>query len=448
MTHLRQPRLTHDQLSTAFSKGCKPSTHWRIGTEHEKFGFNPVNFQAISYSQIEQLLQNLSLEGWQAIYESNQIIALQKGEASITLEPGGQIELSGAPLTTIHQTCAEVSAHHAALNRAAQSLELGFLGIGFHPTLAREAIHWMPKKRYGIMRKYMPKVGDLGLDMMLRTTTVQANLDFSSEHDMARKMRIASCLQPLVTALFAASPFKDGKPSGLLSTRAACWLDTDPKRTGVPSFVFDDRFGFDDWSAWVLDVPMYFIQREGQYIDCSGLSFRDFMDGKLASLPGELPTMEDWELHISTTFPEVRLKSYLEMRGADSGPKYRICALPALWKGLLYDETALQAAWEMIVDWSEHEVTALRNEVPKSALHTPFREGSVLKLCEAMLAIAHDGLARIADLNEAGDDETIFLKPLFETLAKRQTLAEDWLDRYHNDWNNDIHSIFHVARHA
>jgi len=298
-----------------------------------------------------------------------------------------------------------------------------------------------------VMRDYMPRVGDAGLDMMLRTTTVQANLDFSSEADMARKMRISLCLQPLITAMYAASPFEEGKPSSFLSRRAACWLDTDPHRTGILKCAFEDNFGFEAYTQWALDAPMYFVMRNDQYIDCSGSSFRDFMRGALPQLAGEYPDMNDWEIHLSTLFPDVRLKQYLEMRGADAGAWPWICSLPALWKGLLYDQQAEDAAWNLIADWSFDEVNALRQAVPRTALHTPFRQSSVLQLCQQVLDISQAGLQRLNQKNSAGDDESIFLKPVIRAVEAGQTQAEHWLKLYHSEWNQDIDRAFFAAMH-
>ncbi|MDQ6959453.1 MAG: glutamate--cysteine ligase, partial [Mariprofundaceae bacterium] len=314
--------LDIDDLTGWFALGCKPCDEWRVGTEHEKIGFCMHSLQPIPYDgerSINKLLALLMHYNWQPVLEGDNLIALKKHGASVTLEPGGQVELSGAPLATIHQTCRETTDYHALMRTISDELGIGFLALGFQPKWQRENIPWMPKARYAVMRRYMPQVGNGGLDMMLRTATVQANLDFGSESDMARKMRISMCLQPLVTALYAASPFEHGKPSGYLSRRAACWLDTDARRTGVPACVFEQDFGFSAYAEWALDAPMYFIMRDNLYIDCAGGSFRDFMAGKLPQLPGEFPTIDDWELHISTLFPDVRLKQYLEMRGADAG---------------------------------------------------------------------------------------------------------------------------------
>jgi len=442
--------LDNDDLAAWFAVGNKPRNQWRIGTEHEKIGFCMDSLKPIPYDgerSINKLLTLLKQYDWQPVLEGDKLIALKKGGASVTLEPGGQVELSGAPLTTIHQTCLETTDYHALMRTISDELGIGFLALGFQPKWKREDIPWMPKARYAVMRDYMPRVGDGGLDMMLRTATVQANLDFGSEADMARKMRISICLQPLVTALYAASPFEHGKPSGYLSRRAACWLDTDARRTGVPACVFADGFGFAAYTEWALDAPMYFVMRGDTYIDCAGGSFRDFMAGKLSQLPGEFPTIDDWELHISTLFPDVRLKQYLEMRGADAGAWQWICSLPALWKGLLYDAQAEDAAWAMIIDWSHGEVEALRNSVPRTALQTPFRDTTVLKLCEQMLDISHAGLKRLHQVNAAGDDESIFLAPAIQAVESGQTQADRWLAAYHGEWHQNIDRIFIEAMH-
>ena len=442
--------LNADDLAAWFAAGNKPKSEWRIGTEHEKIGFCAETLRPIPYGgerSIHNTLKMLAQPGWQRIEEDGNLIGLKKDLASITLEPGGQLELSGAPLASIFDTCRETTDHLKLLKAVTDDLKIGFLGLGFQPKWAREDIPWMPKARYAVMREYMPRVGKGGLDMMLRTATVQANLDFASEADMATKMRVSLCLQPLVTALFAASPFIEGKPSGYLSSRAASWLDTDPMRTGVPACVFDSDFGFASYTRWALDAPMYFVIRDGQYINCSGGNFRDFMEGRLPQLKGEFPSIDDWELHISTLFPDVRLKQYLEMRGADAGPWPWICSLPALWKGLLYDAEALDTAYQMIADWTHAEVVRLRCEVPKTALGTSFRDTSVLKLCEQMLDIASAGLERIDICNSDGENEACFLKPLAAAVESGQTQAERWLTAYHGQWHGNIDRIFFEAMH-
>jgi glutamate--cysteine ligase len=442
--------LTTDDLAAWFSLGCKPRGQWRIGTEHEKIGFCMDTLKPIPYEgkrSIRRLLEMLAGGDWKPVEENGNIIALKNNMASITLEPGGQLELSGAPLDSIHATCAETTEYLRMLKNVTDELRIGFLGFGFQPKWLREEIPWMPKTRYEVMRRYMPEVGSGGLDMMLRTTTVQANLDFGSEADMARKMRVALCLQPLVTALFAASPFEDGKPSGFLSRRAASWLDTDARRTGIPACVFADDFGFAGYTEWALDAPMYFVIRDNQYIDCAGGSFRDFMAGKLPQLAGQFPSMDDWELHVSTLFPDVRLKQYLEMRGADAGPWPWICSLPALWKGLLYDQQALDSAWDMIESWTHTEVSGLRSEVPRTALGTAFRDTTVLHLCRQMLDISRDGLEQLNICNNAGESEARFLAPLEHTVECGQTQAERWLAAYYDEWNQNIDRVFFEAMH-
>ncbi|RMH51274.1 MAG: glutamate--cysteine ligase [Zetaproteobacteria bacterium] len=438
------------QLIDHLARGCKPRSAWRIGTEHEKIAFHRRTLRPVPYhgpGGIGALLARLAEGGgWEPLYEGDHIVALSRGGASITLEPGGQIELSGAPLDSLFATCAEVHDHLARLEEVTRDLEIGFLGIGFQPKWRREEIDWMPKGRYRIMRAYMPGRGSLGLDMMLRTATVQANLDFSDEADMARKMRIATALQPLATALFAASPFRDGAPSGWRSTRAACWLDTDPDRTGIPPCVFQEHFGFADYVAWALDVPMYFVRRDGRYIDCSGASFRDFLAGRLAQLPGERPTIDDWADHLSTLFPEVRLKQFLEMRGADAGASNWICALPALWKGLLYDPLAMDEAWAMIADWSLAEVCDLRVRAPRDALAATFRGTTLQPLCRRMVEIARAGLDRIAE--EAGRrSEACFLDPLSSALEEGATQADRMLALYHGAWRGRIEPAFDYCMH-
>src|SRR5690606_23696861 len=392
---------------------------------------------------IGALLQGLTRYGWEPYVEDGKLIALSKDGASVTLEPAGQLELSGAPLETIHQTCCETRSHLREVKAVGDELGLGFLGMGFQPKWPREDMPWMPKGRYRIMRRYMPTRGNLGLDMMTRTCTVQVNLDFADEADMVRKFRVALALQPVATALFADSPFSEGRPNGCMSWRSHIWTDTDPDRTGMLDFVFEEGFGFERYVDYLLDVPMYFVYRDGKYIDAAGQSFRDFLDGRLPALPGERPTLRDWADHATTAFPEVRLKRYLEMRGADGGPWNRLCALPALWVGLLYDDAALEAAWDLVKDFSLEERHALRDTVPRLALKTPFRRGSVLDLAREMVAIAAAGLARRACLNRHGADERIYLEPLVEFIEAGICPAEQKLARFHGEWHGDIDRVFH-----
>jgi len=451
---LEHKRIYREELADYFRRGNKPREAWKIGTEHEKVGYCTQTLRPIPYfgeKSIQHLLERLADwnhdEHWLAVLENGNPIALKHGLASITLEPGGQLELSGAPLATIHETHDEVGRHFDLLRQLNKELEIGFLAVGFQPKWKRGDIPWMPKARYNVMREYMVKVGSKGLDMMLRTATTQANLDFESEADMAKKMRVAYCLQPMVTAMFAASPFKDGKPSGLLSTRADCWLDTDPNRTGIPKCVFEDDFGFEAWTEWVLDVPMYFVLRDAEYIDCTGESFRDFLEGKLPMLPGEYPTHADWELHVSTTFPEVRLKQFIEVRGADAGGWDWISALPALWKGLLYDETTLNQSWDMVKDWQHVDVVNLMQNVPKTALKTPFLDKSVQFYAEVVLDMAKEGLKNINICDDKGRCEMQYLKPLFEVVKSGETQAEKWLKLYYGEWQQNVDHLFKEASH-
>ncbi|MET0248687.1 MAG: glutamate--cysteine ligase, partial [Sphingobium sp.] len=430
----------------AFAKGEKPKDRWRIGTEHEKFVYAHSDHHAPSYEEkggIHALLIGLTRYGWEPIYEGGKIIALSGPDGAISLEPAGQLELSGAPLENLHQTCAETGRHLEQVKYVGDQLGMGFLGLGMWPDKTRDALPIMPKGRYEIMLRHMPRVGSMGLDMMLRTCTIQTNLDYASEADMAQKFRVSLALQPLATALFANSPFTEGKPNGFLSYRSHIWSDTDPHRTGMLPFVFEDGFGYERYADYALDVPMYFVFREGRYIDAAGLSFRDFLDGKLSVLPGEKPTEKDWEDHLSTAFPEVRMKSFLEMRGADGGPWDRICALPALWVGLLYDQGALDAAWDLVKDWRMEARQELRDSVPRLGLDAPIGDGRTLRdIARPVLDIARSGLAARARLNGAGDNETGYLSALEEVVASGRTHAERLLERYHGDWAGDVSRIY------
>lgn len=440
---------SRDQLIASFARGEKPSDRWRIGTEHEKFVYALGDHHAPSYDEasgIRALLGELEQYGWAPVIEGGNVIALTGADGSISLEPAGQFELSGAPLDNLHQTCAETGRHLAQVKAAGDKLGVGFLGLGMWPDKTRAELPIMPKGRYAIMLRHMPRVGSLGLDMMLRTSTIQVNLDYASEADMVKKFRVGLALQPLATALFANSPFTEGKPNGKLSFRSHIWSDTDPARTGMLPFVFEDGFGYERYADYALDVPMYFVYREGKYIDAAGLSFRDFLKGELSVLPGELPTIDDWNDHLSTAFPEVRLKTFLEMRGADGGPWNRICALPALWVGLLYDDGALDAAWDLVKGWSLDERQALRDSVPELALDAPLPGGGRLRdIAGEVLDIAHAGLAARARLNGAGDNETGFLDPLREIVRSGKVPAQVLLDRYHGEWGGDISRVYGEA---
>ncbi|MBU6418281.1 MAG: glutamate--cysteine ligase [Proteobacteria bacterium] len=437
-------------LAAYLESGSKPPADFTIGTEHEAFGFRRTDFSPPAYDGaggIGALLQAVQAhDGWEPILDHGNIIGLKgQGGASLSLEPGGQFELSGAMLRDLHATKAELDAHIARLHDVAPGLGLGFAPLGFHPAASRADFHWMPKGRYKIMRAYMPKVGTRGLDMMLRTCTVQVNLDFCSEADMVAKMRVASALQPLATALFANSPFYEGKPNGLLSNRAYVWGDTDNARSGIPAAIFQDGFGFEAYANWLLDVPMYFVYRDGVYHDAAGASFRDFMAGKLAALPGERATIGDFADHSTTAFPDVRLKKYIETRGADSGRPDMMLAQSALWTGLFYNPAALAAAQTLVRDLAYPEILALREAVPATGINTRFGTGTLRDLAKDVIAIAAEGLKARARLNQEGQDEALYLAPLQEIAAGAPSQAEHWLTRYHGDWNGDVTRIFEEA---
>jgi len=440
-----EPIRGRDQLVEYVASGEKPIADWRIGTEHEKFGFRLDDLRPPTWEGergIGVLLEGMTRFGWERVEENGKLIALLRGNASVTLEPAGQLELSGAPLETIHDTCCEVACHLQEVKTVADEIGVGFLGMGFQPKWRRDEMPWMPKGRYKIMREYMPKVGSLGLDMMTRTCTVQVNLDYSSEADMVQKFRVALALQPVATALFADSPFTEGKPNGYQSYRSHIWTDTDADRTGMLDFVFEDGFGYERYVDYLLDVPMYFSYRDGKYIDLAGKSFRRFLAGDLAELPGAKANLRDWADHTTTAFPEVRLKKYLEMRGADGGPWNRLCALPAFWVGLLYDQAALDAAWDLVKDFTRAERHALRDGVPKHALKLPFRGGTLRDLAGEGLKISAHGLARRARANRHGADESMFLDILAQIVDANQTPAERKLELYHGAWNGDIDRVF------
>ncbi len=445
-----EPLENRDELVAYLESGCKPRSDWRIGTEHEKFGFHTEDCSPLPYEGergIRAMLLGMQEQcDWTTVFEKENIVALFcPVGGSITLEPGGQFELSGAPLGTIHETCCEVMRHLEDVRKVAQPLDIGFLGLGFSPKWRLDEIPVMPKGRYRIMREYMQKVGRYGRDMMFRSATVQVNLDFSSEADMVKKFRTSLALQPLATALFASSPFTEGRPNGFLSFRSEVWRHTDAARTGMLPFVFEDGFGFERYVDYALDVPMYFVYRKGRYIDATGQSFRDFLAGRLPALPGEKPTLDDWEAHLTTLFPEVRLKRYMEMRGADSGRWRKLCALPALWTGLLYDEGALDAAYELTRDWSAAERQELRDSVPRLALQTPLRNGTILQTARQMLAISSAGLKARGCFNDDGEDERIYLGTLEDIVSQGRTRAERLLERYHGEWQENIDHLFREA---
>ena len=437
------------QLIEDLESACTPRERWLIGTEHEKFAFRLSDHTRLPYEGadgIGEILSRLGRFGWEPIQEQGKTIALTMDGCAITLEPGGQFELSGAPLETIHQTCDEVHTHLAQVKEVGDELGIGMLGIGFDPSWRRDQVPWMPKGRYAIMNRWMQEKGNLGLDMMLRTCTVQTNLDFVDEADMVKKYRISLALQPVATALFANSPFKEGKPSGFLSLRSDVWTDTDPDRCGMLPFVFEEGYGFERHVDYILDVPMYFVYRDGIYHDVAGKSFRDFIAGKLEGFEGEIPHMGDWTDHMTTNFPEVRLKKYLEMRGTDGGPWRSLCALPAYWVGLLYDTDAQTAAWDMIKDWTIEEQAKMRDDVPRQGLATPFRGGTVQDLAKQSLAIATSGLKRRARLDSAGNDESGFLDPLRSIAESGRTPAEELLEAYATRWGGTVDPVYEELR--
>ena len=444
------PLVSVQQLAAYIASGGKPKQQWRIGTEHEKFGFRRSDLASPPYEPngIRALLDRMAGPQWEEIMDRGLPIGLKGRDAhsggSISLEPGGQFELSGAPLETLHQTRRELDEHCTTVSALAGEMGIGFAPLGYHPLINRDQANWMPKSRYEIMRKYMQRTGKLGLDMMLRTCTVQVNLDFADEADMRRKLRVSLALQPLATALFANSPFYEGKPNGLLSNRAHVWTDVDPDRTGMPSLMFDRGFGFEMFAEWLLDMPMYFIQRHGSYIDLAGHSFRNFMAADLPAAQGYEATIGDFADHMTTAFTDVRLKRFLEMRGSDAGSPAMMLAQSALWVGLLYDDAALAAADALVCSYPVEAFTALRGQVPRSAMATPWAGGTLRDLARDVLAIAQGGLrarARIAN----GADETGYLDPLHAIAQGGPTQAEYWLGRYDLVWKGQVGPIFAEA---
>ncbi|HEX4160196.1 MAG TPA: glutamate--cysteine ligase [Rhizomicrobium sp.] len=439
------PIQSRDELVRYLESGGKPRSQWRIGTEHEKFVYDLATHKPLTYAGrpgIRVLLEGMRRFGWEPVMEGDNIIGLTQNEAGISLEPGGQFELSGAPLRSLHQTCAEVNTHQQQIREVAGEIGAGVLGLGFAPSWRLDDVDQMPKGRYAIMRRYMPKVGAYGLEMMFRTCTVQVNLDFADEADMVKKFRVALALQPVATALFANSPFREGRPNGFLSYRSQIWTDVDNARAGMLPFVFEDGFGFERYVDYALDVPMYFVYRDGHYIDVAGKSFRDFLDGRIPELKGVVPQLSDWADHLTTIFPEARMKRFLEMRGADGGTWRRICGLPALWVGIFYDQAALDAAWDLVKDWSCEERAMLRASVPSLAFNTPFRNGTVLDLAREMLAISQAGLRARAREDAGGTTEEGFLQPLADLVERGYTRAEELLRRWRTEWNGDLSRLF------
>ncbi len=442
------PIERHEQLAEFLAEGCKPRKDWRIGTEHEKFGYCKDTLQPLPYEgdrSIKAVLEGLrDRYGWSPIFEGDNIVGLEKDGANVSLEPGGQVELSGAPLASIHETCDEVNAHLKDVQSVADEIGVKFIGLGAAPIWTHEQMPLMPKGRYQLMNDYMGKVGTHGTQMMRRTCTVQVNLDFGSEADMVQKMRVALALQPVATALFANSPFFEGKLNGHKSWRSRIWRDLDPARTGMLPFVFEDGFGFEAWAEYILDVPMYFVYRDGKYIDALGQSFRDFLKGQLPALPGEMPTLSDWADHLTTAFPEARLKQYIEMRGADGGPWRRLCALPAFWVGLMYDQSSLDAAWDLAKDWDAETREALRVAASVDGLQGEVNGLKLHDIAREAVLIAGAGLKARAMPGAGGliPDETHFLNALEESITTGKAPADELLDRYHGDWDGDIARVY------
>ena len=440
MAKKHSPVIEHkSQMIERLDGGSKPKEDWRIGTEHEKIGFCLKALKPIPYTGgIETILQKLQRFDWKPVFEGENVIALLRDDASVSLEPGGQLELSGAPLKTVHETCKEVNKHLREVKEVADEVGAGFLSLGFRPITKLEDVPVMPKGRYGIMRSYMPKVGTHGLEMMFRTCTVQTNLDFGSEADMVKKLRVSLALQPIATALFANSPFMHGELNGYKSYRSRIWLDTDADRTGMLPFAFEEGFGFEQYVDYALDVPMYFVYRNGEYLDASGKSFRDFLDGNLDVVPGEKPSIADFDDHISTIFPEVRLKTFLEMRGADTGPWNELCALPAFWVGLLYDQAALDTAWDLVKDWTDEERDQIRKDVPKMGLQTPFRTGTLQDIAKIALTISREGLKSRGYTNAHGENESVFLQELDQFARTGKSNADLLIEKFKGEWNGDM----------
>jgi glutamate--cysteine ligase len=432
-------------LVAYLESGSKPKSAWRIGTEHEKFGYDVKTLKPLAYEGkpgIKAMLEGMQRFGWKPVYEGPHVIGLSQNGASISLEPGGQFELSGAPLRSLHETCAEVNLHLEQVKEVAEEMGAGFLGMGYAPIQSLDETPVMPKGRYGIMKKYMSKVGGLGLEMMFRTCTIQVNLDYLNEADMVKKLRVGLALQPVATALFAASPFREGRPNGFLSYRSQVWTDVDNERAGMLPFAFESGMGFEQYVDYALDVPMYFVYRDGKYHDVTGKSFRDFMARKIPEVKHIEPSMSDWADHLTTIFPEVRLKKFLEMRGADGGLWRRLCALPALWVGVYYDQVALDAAWDLVKDWTDEDRWSIRQTVPKLALRTPIRGKTLRDVAREMLKISQDGLRRRAEVDSIGGTEEGFLQPLHEIVASGRTRAEELLAKFHGEWGGDLKRLY------
>jgi len=442
------PIEDHAELAQYLADGCKPKDDWRIGTEHEKFGYckdtqNPLPYEGVH--SIKSVLEGLRDQfGWTPVFEAGNIVGLEKNGANVSLEPGGQLELSGAPLMTILEPCYEVNIHLREFQSVADGAGGRFIGLGAAPIWTHEEMPVMPKRRYKLMTDYMDKVGTHGKQMMYRTCTVQVNLDFGSEADMVKKFRVALALQPVATALFANSPFFEGKLNGHKSWRSRIWRDLDDARTGMLPFVFEAGMGFERYVEYALDVPMYFVYRDGKYINALGQSFRDFLKGELPALMGEKPRMSDWADHLTTAFPEARIKQYMEMRGADGGPWRRLCALPAFWTGLMYDQGALDAAWDLVKGWNAETREAWRVAASVDALQAEVGGVKMQDLAREVLEISEAGLMARAKPGAGGMvlDERHFLNALIDSVESGKVPADELLDKYHGEWGGDLTKIY------
>ena len=450
------PIESRDALVGWIAVGEKPQADFRLGTEHEKFPFYRADLAPVPYEGrpdkgqggIRALLEGMRAKtGWEPIEDAGALIGLYdpNGGGAISLEPGGQFELSGAPLETVHQTAAELDLHLEQVKAVAEPHGIGFLGLGMSPRWSLAETPVMPKSRYKIMTRYMPQVGTRGLDMMYRTCTVQVNLDFASEADMVRKLRTCIALQPVATALFANSPFTEGRPNGRLSERSEIWRDTDNNRAGMLPFVFEDGMGYDRYVDYALQVPMYFVKRGETYHDVAGADFRALLEGRLPQLPGERATMSDWANHLSTIFPEVRLKRFLEMRGGDVGGRDHIIAFSAFFVGLIYDSASLDAAWDLAKGWSAAERQQLRDDVPARGLDSVIAGKSLRDIAREALAISRQGLSRRNRLDDRGRSEAIHLDLLDERLASGRVAAQDWLARFNGPWGGNVDPVFKDA---
>ena len=442
------PIESFNQLANLLEQGNKPKADWRIGTEHEKFGYCKDTLKALPYEgerSIQSILQGLRDQfNWAPVEEGGHLIGLTKDGGNVSLEPGGALELSGAPLETIHETCDEVNVHLREVKEIADKIGVGFIGLGAAPIWQHEDLGLMPKGRYQLMDAYMGEVGTMGRTMMRRTCTVQVNLDFASEADMVQKFRVALALQPVATALFANSPFFEGKVNGHKSWRARVWRDLDADRTGMLPFVFEDGMGFQRYVDYALDVPMYFVHRDGKYINALGQSFRDFLKGQLPALPGEMPTLNDWADHLTTIFPEARIKQFIEMRGADGGAWRRLCALPAFWVGLLYDQSSLDAAWDLVKSMDAETRDAMRVAASVDGLQAEVSGIKMMDLARQAVDISKAGLAARARTGAGGmvPDETHFLNALQDSLETGQAPADELLAHYYSDWEGDLTRIY------